>query len=225
MATLAELKNEIVLLMKYAVPENRLREAIELVETCATDVVGLNLLRAFYSYLPEGQDDLVRELRLVARKQGAFLVCLKSNIDDYLYLATREGADLLGRLADGLWDQEMLDFFGITDQQALLDRVVATAGRYQPAHQDEDVCPACFAAIGEYHTLGCPVEVCPWCKGQLTYCHCRFTKLEAERLETAADLERLLEALSGIGRIAFASEQRPAYPSFGDEDEEDNRNM
>jgi len=82
------------------------------------------------------------------------------------------------------------------------------------------LCPVCAVGVGEYHTLGCPVEVCPWCEGQLTYCNCRFEQLDLEQLDDEADIERLLEKLEATGRIAFDSAQRPAYPTMdGDEDD------
>jgi hypothetical protein len=34
-------------------------------------------------------------------------------------------------------------------------------------------CPACGAKAGDYHVLGCDVEQCPYCGGQLISCDCR----------------------------------------------------
>jgi hypothetical protein len=34
-------------------------------------------------------------------------------------------------------------------------------------------CPDCAAGVGEYHVLGCDVEQCPYCGGQLIFCDCR----------------------------------------------------
>lgn len=220
-ATLAERKDVVELLMEFAVPRTEIAAALCLLEKYQNDVVALNIFHSFYSHLPEGTDDRITGLKLVARKQGAFLIVAVTTLKEYLYMATREDAVFWGRVSDGLSDHELLDFFGFTDQEGLFAKVgdLASLDPYEPAHQDAELCPLCFVAVGECHVLGCPVEVCPWCDGQLTHCQCRFAKLGLEHLETAEDIEALLDRLSEVGRIAFAPEQRPAYPSFGEEEE------
>jgi hypothetical protein len=64
------------------------------------------------------------------------------------------------------------------------------------------------------------VELCPWCNGQLTGCNCRFEQLGLEQLEDEADVERLREKLEAAGRVPFATEQRPAYPTMDDNEDE-----
>jgi hypothetical protein len=71
--------------------------------------------------------------------------------------------------------------------------------------------------VGEFHTLGCPVEICPWCNGQLTYCNCRFTKLNIDTINKVEQIEKLLQLLEEVGRIAFKKEDSPGYPSISDE--------
>jgi hypothetical protein len=72
---------------------------------------------------------------------------------------------------------------------------------------------------GDYHILGCPVEVCPWCEGQLSRCGCRFEQLGLEALEDEEELEELERLLEEKGRVPYAAWQCPSYPS--DKDEED----
>ena len=67
------------------------------------------------------------------------------------------------------------------------------------------------------HTLGCPVEICPWCGGQLTYCNCRFTRMDIDAMEKIEQIEKLLELLEEAGRIAFKKEHSPGYPTMDDE--------
>jgi len=221
MQTLDEKRKEIELLMKYAVPEVHRREAAAFVETYAADNIVLNLLHNFYSYLPDAIDDGVRKLRLLARRQGAFLFCATTFCDEYLYIVTAADAFCLGKLAEGIADDEVLEFFGFADQRTFADRTSVLDGFeiHTPADQDSSLCPVCSVSVGEYHSLGCPVEICPWCGGQLTYCNCRFDQLELEELASEADIERLLDILEAAGRIAFDTTQRPAYPTMDDEDE------
>jgi hypothetical protein len=74
-----------------------------------------------------------------------------------------------------------------------------------------------MAAVGEYHLLGCPVEICPWCDGQLSRCGCRFEQLGVDVLEDEEDLEELERILEEKGRIPYSEEQYPSYPSAMDE--------
>ena len=223
MQTLDEKKKAIELLMKYAVPDVHFREAAAIVEAYAADNIVLNLLYNFYSYLPDAIDDGVRKLRLLARRQGTFLFCATTFCDDYLYIVTQTEAFCLGKLADGIADDEVLDFFGFADQRsfALRTNDLDVFEIHTPVDRDMTLCPVCSVAVGEYHALGCPVEICPWCGGQFTRCNCRFDQLDIEELDDEAEVERLLEKLEAVGRIAFDIAQRPAYPTMDDNDNED----
>jgi hypothetical protein len=221
--TLSERKKEIELLMQYAVPRSRFKEAMKFVHEYEGDGIALNLLHHFYSNLPEAVDDGIYKLRLLARRQGAFLLCATSFIADYLYIATSINALYVGRMTEGIVDEEMLEFFEFESRQAFLDLTndPSQLEEYVPVDRNEEICPICRVATGEYHTLGCPVEICPWCSGQLTHCNCRFVELGVEQLTEEADIERLQERLEEVGRISFAAEQRPGYPTLGDEGEDD----
>jgi len=214
--TITERKNDIQFLMKYAVPEDQVEAAETLLKKYEADIIALNLLHSFYINLPEGKDDSVKKIRLMTRRQGVFLLCVSTgNGLHYLYLVNKEAAHILGTLAEGIVDRELLDFFGYADNREVLalTQKPEMLQKYQPYAIDSKICPSCQVAVGEFHTLGCPVEICPWCNGQLTYCNCRFTKLDIDTLEKAAQIEKLLELLEEVGRIAFKKEHSPGYLS------------
>ena len=119
--TLKEHKESIKLFMKYAVPGEFAEQAAALLDKYEADIIGLNLFYSFYSSLPEGIEDAIEKLLLLARKQGVFLLCACSSSGiNYMYLVNNEGAVLLGTLGEGIADQELLDFFGFKDNEFLL---------------------------------------------------------------------------------------------------------
>ena len=218
--SITECKNDIQFLMKYAVPEGQVDTAEALLEKYEADIIALNLMHSFYVNLPEGTDDSVKTLRLLTCRQGVFLLCVSTGNDlHYLYLANKEAAHLIGTLAEGIIDRELLDFFGFADNKEVLTLTdkPEKLQQYEPYAADSNMCPSCHAAVGEFHTLGCPVEICPWCRGQLTYCNCRFTRLGIDTMDKVSQIEKLQELLEGEGRIAFKKEHSPAYPAMDDE--------
>ena len=218
--TIAERRDDIRFLMKYAVPEGQVYAATALLEKYESDIIALNLLHSFYMQLPEGKDDSLITLRLLTRSQGVFLVCASTgNGFHYLYLANNEAAHIIGTLAEGIIDQQLLDFFGYenNDQVLALAENPENLQEYEPYTPDSNLCPSCNAAVGEFHTLGCPVEICPWCSGQLTYCNCRFTILDTDALDKAAQIEKLQELLEAEGRVVFKKEHCPGYPTMDEE--------
>ena len=219
--TIADRKKDIQFLMKYAVPEGQFEEAQALLDKYESDIIALNLLHSFYIHLPEGQDDSVIAVRFLTRRQGVFLLCASTGSDlHYLYLVNNEAAHIIGTMAEGIIDREIRDFFGYADNREVLalTKKPEKLQEYEPVNAaDSNLCPSCQAAVGEYHTLGCPVEICPWCQGQLTYCNCRFTRLDIEAMDKVAQIEKLHELLEETGRIAFKKEHRPGYPTMEDE--------
>jgi hypothetical protein len=218
--TLADRKKDIQFLMKYAVPETQVEPAEAFLDKYDADVIALNLLYSFYINLPEGKEDSVNGLRLLSRRQGVFLLCaFTGNGMSYLYLVDREAAHIIGTLAEGIIDRDLLDFFGYADNREVLalSRKPETLQDYEPYSADSNMCPSCHAAVGEFHTLGCPVEICPWCSGQLTYCNCRFTRLDIDAMDKVSQVEKLLELLEEAGRIPFKREHRPGYPTMDEE--------
>jgi hypothetical protein len=218
--TVTECKKDIEFLMKYAVPEDQVETATALLEKYEADIIALNLLHSFYVNLPEGRDDSVNGLRQLTNRQGVFLLCVSTgNGMSYLYMVNREAAHILGTLAEGIIDRELLDFFGYADNKAVLTLTAKPEKlqEYEPYKADSSLCPSCHVAVGEFHTLGCPVEICPWCNGQLTYCNCRFTKLDIDTMDEVSQIEKLLELLETTGRITFKKEHSPGYPTMDDE--------
>ena len=218
--TVTECKKDVEFLMKYSVPEDQVETAKAILEKYESDIIALNLLHSFYVNLPEGKDDSVKILRQLTSRQGVFLLCVSTGNDmHYLYMANREAAHILGTLTEGIIDRELLDFFGFADNNAVLTLTGKPENlqEYEPYTADSNLCPSCQVTVGEFHTLGCPVEICPWCKGQLTYCNCRFTKLDIDAMEKIEQIEKLQELLEASGRITFKKEHSPGYPTMDDE--------
>lgn len=206
-------------LMEYAVPEGRMEEAEDLLDIYRNDAIALELLHEFYSYLPEAGNDWVREIRLIGRRRGMFLLAAITPVNAYVYLVSSEGIEFQGVLDEGLWDRDLLDFFGYGSRASFQEqsRSAESFGVYEPLDTDRDICPACHAASGEFHELGCPVEMCPWCGGQLVYCSCRYDQLGAESFSSEEDIARFEEILNRRGRIPYSPEQRPFFPDEGPE--------
>jgi hypothetical protein len=200
-------------LMHYAVPDEDMDAALDLWQHFSEDRTALTVLEEFYSRLPEAEDDWIRELRTVGRQQGIYLLAAVASAAEYLYLVSREGIEFQGRLSEGWLDRDLLDFFGFESESAFKEaaQLIENFPEYQPLQTDADLCPACQAATGELHELGCPVEVCPWCGGQLIHCSCRFDQLGADALEEESDLVRFEVLLAEQGRIAYAPDQRPTF--------------
>jgi len=217
MDELKKQRRDIRRLMQYAAPGEQLESALDLLLIFRDDRIALMVLHEFYSYLPDAENDWIKELRLVGRKQGVFLLAAVSEDDAYLYLVSSEGIEFHGSLLEGYLDKQLLDFFDFSSREAF-----AESGKnpenfplYQPLQGEQDICPACHAATGELHVLGCPVEICPWCGGQLIHCHCRFEQLELEEITKQQDLDRLEALLNQKGRIAYSPEQRPDFADDG----------
>jgi hypothetical protein len=204
-------------LMQYAVPEKDLEAALDLLVIFHDDRIALTILEEFYSYLPDAEEDWIKEVRLVARQHGVFLLAAVTSRDSYLYLVSSEGIEFHGSLLEGYLDKQLLDFFGFADSDNFREsgQNPENFPVYQPLQGDIDVCPACHAVTGEVHELGCPVEVCPWCGGQLIGCSCRFERLETDEMSGEQDLIRFEELLNQKGRIAYSSEQRPSFADDG----------
>lgn len=217
--TLADLKKDIEFLMKYAVPEAQEKQAEALLAHYDSDIIALNLLYNFYLQLPEGKDDSVTELRFLSRSQGVFLLCaFTGNGNYYIYLVNNEAAHIVGTLAEGIVDRKLLDFFDYSDNREVLAlaKKPELLPEYEPYTADPNLCPSCQAAVDEFHTFGCPVEICPWCNGQLTYCNCRFIRMDIDAMEKIEQVEKLLELLEEEGRIPFKKEHAPGYPTMED---------
>ncbi|RWX46994.1 hypothetical protein VT98_12442, partial [Candidatus Electrothrix communis] len=217
MDELQEKRRRIRDLMQYAVPDDQKAQAHDLLVIFREDRLALEVFDEFYRCLPEGQDDWIKELRLVGRKAGIFLLAAVTSLDAYLYLISSEGIEFHGSIGEGYLDKELLHFFDFSSAEEFSEQVkkIENFLVYEPVQVDSDTCPACHAATGEEHELGCPVEVCPWCGGQLIHCECRFAQLDVEELTTDQDLIRFEELLQQKGRIVYTPEQRPAFADEG----------
>ncbi len=76
----------------------------------------------------------------------------------------------------------------------------------------EKTCHDCGAKEGEYHALGCDMERCPFCGGQLISCNCCYELLDIDVSEgtwayehglTKEQEERWEEMLERKGRIPW----------------------
>ena len=200
-------------------PENDRPEAEDLLEIYRDDRIGLSLLQEFYNYLPEAREDWIREIRVVNRQRGIFLLAAFTVQEKYLYLVSSEGLEFQGSMADGYLVAELLDFFGYESAEvfAAICASPETLPIYEPLQMEEEICPACHAVAGEYHELGCPVELCPWCGGQLIHCDCRYEQLGLDSISSEEELLQFEALLEERGRIPYSQEQRP---SFAEDDPE-----
>ena len=117
--TLEDQKNAILLLMDYAVNDEDQTPARELVDRYESDIIALHLFKEFYSYLPEAENDAIRLVRRLDKRGGNFILAVTTNRDTYLYLCNHEGAEFLGNHQEGIWDEEVLGYFGYRREQAL----------------------------------------------------------------------------------------------------------
>ena len=217
MDELQEKRRRIRDLMQYAVPDEQRAQAHDLLVIFRDDRLALTVLDEFYRYLPEAQDDWIKELRLVGRKAGIFLLTAVTSLDAYLYLISSEGIEFHGSMQEGYLDKELLRFFDFSSAEQFCEQAgkIENFPVYEPIQIDFDTCPACHAATGEEHELGCPIELCPWCGGQLIHCECRFAQLDLEELTTDQDLIRFEELLQQKGRQVYTPEQRPTFADEG----------
>ncbi|NLZ16866.1 MAG: hypothetical protein GX087_03925 [Desulfobulbaceae bacterium] len=206
--------------MDYAVAEEKRFEAEELLDIYREDRLALTVLHEFYNFLPDATEDWVRDIVLLNRKQGIFLLALVTSARRYVYLASDEGIEFHGEAGEGYIATELLDFFAYENTEDFIRRATAAnLASYEPLRLDADICPVCHAITGECHELGCVVEVCPWCGGQLVHCSCRHDQLGVDSITTEAQLLQFEVLLEERGRIPYAPEQRPAYLQEGWEEE------
>jgi hypothetical protein len=211
---------EITLLIQYAVSAEDREAAGAAVRKYMDNRVALRVLRDFYSSLPEAREEPLTGIVCIATRQDVYLLGVRAGAHEYLYIATDERAGCLGEYQEGIEDLEILNFFGYTENDSFLQRHPS-----MDAFEDFSIiekkmtasCPICSVAEGEYHHLGCPVEVCPWCLGQLSRCNCRFDQMQKEEMADDEDLAQFEALLLEKGRVCFKAGQGPSYPSAGDE--------
>lgn len=202
------------LFIRYAVPEEEQAAAARLLNEYRDNPMVLRLLSEHYRNLPEACEEAVVRIAEIACRQGLFLLAAVTAGSAFLYVVSSDGVAYLGPYRIEL-EQELVDFFGFSGQQEYLARCPPVGMLREFAKEQSGLpvcCPVCGVAEGEAHLLGCSVEICPWCDGQLTSCACRFTQLKLEEVATDEQLAAFARILVEKGRIAFQAEHRPAYP-------------
>lgn len=205
---------EIKLYIRYAVPENTFKEAVAQVDRYRNNRLVLNLLSEHYAALPDAREEAVIRVTKLVQEQGVYLFVLTTTSTAHLYAVSIDEVVWLGEYLSEL-DPEILAFWGFTDQEEFLKICVPISELEDYAGGAGDnagECPACGVEEGDYHLLGCSVEVCPWCEGQLNKCNCRFEQLEVDAVDCEEQLERFLTVLTAKGRIPFQRQQAPYYP-------------
>ncbi|MGB3211618.1 MAG: hypothetical protein WBB19_13015 [Desulforhopalus sp.] len=209
-----QLVEEIELFIRFAVPEDQIQQAIALVHRYRKNHLILRLFREYYSALPEAREErIVRVARLIDR-QGVYLVVVSTPAYSYLYALSADQVLLLGEYQKEV-DQQVLSFFGFESQESFLKKCPSASdlGEYAELNLDEHTfCPACGVPDGEFHLLGCSVEICPWCDAQLSNCNCRYEQLETDDIQDEKQLEKFVDLLTAKGRIPYNRDQAPLYP-------------
>lgn len=210
-STLAELE----VFVRYSVEAEACDEALAFVRGYAAHRIGLLVLSEFYRNLPEAREEAVIRLTKLVEQQGVMLFVASTVHHHYLILVADDNAQLLGEFLEDDLEEEVLAHFGCRDMADFRKKYSNLSGL--PEYRGEMVeagnnCPVCGVAVGEFHFLGCPVEICPWCDGQFNRCNCRFEQLQIKEFTDEEDLDALADLLDSKGRIPYAVEQKPGYP-------------
>lgn len=209
-----QLIEEIKLFIQYSVPEAEIQSAVALVERYRNNAFVMRLFREYYFCLPEAREEaIVRIARLIDRK-GVHLFVISTVAFSYLYAVSADQILLLGEYRQEV-DPQVLSFFGFQSQEEFLK--ICPLGdeleEYASTEKAEkEICAVCGVAEGEYHFLGCTVEICPWCDGQLSNCNCRFEQLKIDDIEDELQLEKFIDLLTAKGRVPYQKIQAPGYP-------------
>jgi hypothetical protein len=208
-----ELITEIELFIEFGVEESEKSRAKELVQKYRNTPIALAVLLEFYKILPETREEAVIKISRLNSLQGVTLLAVSTKNHTYTAAVSEGEAHILGEFAIDALPQEILTYFGYTDNDDFLkDSGPIDAFKHFEVKKEKVFCPACQVVVGELHLLGCPVEICPWCDGQLSKCNCRFEKLEVDVFDTDEQLEKFQELLETKGRIPYEVDQKPAYP-------------
>jgi hypothetical protein len=209
---------EIKLFIQYGVKDQDRKAAEDILTLYSDNPMVLNVLRDYYSRVPELREEAVCQITKIVTRQGMYLLGVTTQNYEYLYFFNGEKSLYIGETKEGIDDSEILVFFGYSSNEDFLKDQTAFANLPVSSSVDKEskaFCPACSVAEGEIHHLGCPVEICPWCEGQISYCSCRFDKLGVEEIVTEEELELFEIILNEKGRLPFTREQGPSYPEGG----------
>jgi hypothetical protein len=211
---------EIELFIQYGVQEQEQQVAIHLLRRYRNDFMVLLLMKAFYTSLPDTHEEAITRIAFVEKKEEVFLLAVSTVRHGYLYLVNNQKALLFAEYGGEILEPDALVFFGFHDADTFFTKYPAIENleEYEPVGAaGARFCPVCLVGLGEHHLLGCPVEVCPWCDGQLSRCGCRFEQMGVDALEDEKELEKLEQILGEKGRVPYALGQHPSYPSDADE--------
>jgi len=207
----------IKLYIAYAVPAEEQTRAVSLVLKYEGDRSVLALLREYYSTLPEAREEALIRIAALTQRQSVLLLVAMTEKRAYLYAVSGEEVVFLGDYGDEV-DSQILSHFGFNSQEDFLKVCLDVHELQEYKGHDLEIsplCSACGVAEGEVHLLGCTVEVCPWCNGQLSNCNCRFEQLGVEEVESESELDQFYDLLTEKGQIPFKREQNPSYPASG----------
>jgi len=206
-------------LIKYVVGQSERDQALKVVNLFAHHQVATAVLKKYYTELPDAREEMAIDIRVVAEKQGIYIMALKTTGYEYLYLGSEKDVLFIGDYNQGITDERVLEYFGYLDA---VDFQKKTPPSYDKLpnllhSRVRATCVSCGVSEGDFHVLGCPVEQCPWCDGQLNRCNCRFDQLEVDEIENMEQLDQFEEQLVQKGRIPYTPEQAPSYPTAGDD--------
>jgi hypothetical protein len=206
--------SEISLLVEYGVEESDKEKALLFLERAKKSPIALTVLKDFYSTLPGAEEEPVINIVQLEKFQGGYLLGVVCPDHEYLYLYGEEKASCVGPLHEGVDDTDILTYFGLSSNTEFQRRHPSLQRAEDIIVVDEKrvCCPICAVEDGEFHILGCAVEVCPWCGGQLSKCGCRFEEMKIAEYESEDDLSAFEELLEEKGRVSFTADQAPAYP-------------
>ncbi len=208
-----QLFTEISSSLPFCVIEEELEAAKKVVEKYRHNKLALRLLHDYYTALPDACEEAAQSLAELTSKKGVHLMTVATTHHNWLYLVTVDKVALVAEYGHQL-PSELLNFLGYTSSDEFYKAYRAKKKRkeYPPAGEEASHCPACGVLEKQQHLLGCVVEVCPWCNGQLQSCNCRFEKLGVDEIKTEQQIESFVELLEEKGRIVFEKEQAPSYP-------------
>jgi len=206
-----QLIEEIKLFIQYSVPEDDLKSAAALVDRYQNNAFIVRLFREFYSSLPEAREEAVVRISKLSDKQGVHLFVVSTATNSYLYVVSADNILLLGEYRKEV-DSQVLSFFDFQSNEEFLKVCPLVEDLKDYVESEKEICAVCGVPEGEFHLLGCTVEICPWCEGQLSNCNCRFEQLKVDDIDDEEQLEEYIDLLTAKGRIPYLKSQAPAYP-------------
>lgn len=216
-----QLIKEIRVFIEYAVEGTERQTALNALKGYENNSIALSVIKDFYARLPEFREEAVVGVSRIVSRHGAYLLGVSTKNFQYLYFFNENTPLYLGEKKDGIGDNEVLNFFGFSTNDEFLKTVDDRSHQYADLKgKVSTYCPACAVASGDYHHLGCPVEICPWCDGQLNICNCRFEQLGVDEITDENEIDRLEVLLNDKGRVPFSADHAPAYPAAGEESSE-----